>query len=111
MELFADRNVNFREFKVNNLEAGEVYLGKQAFHVFTKRWHDRLLIYHAVNRDTLRLVFVVKPEELPVFTLYEASYDLLDNPALQVPPRESSMIPRPFVLNDAVIFKKIIQLP
>ena len=111
MELFADRNVNFREFKVNNLEAGEVFLGKQAFHVFTKRWHDRLLIYHAVNRDTLRMEFVVKPEELPEFTLYEASYDLLDNPALQVTPRESSMIPRPFVLNDAVIFKKIIRLP
>ncbi len=111
MELFADRNVNFKEFKVNNLEAGEVYLGKQSFHIFTQRWQNRLLIYHAANKDTLRLEFVVAPEELPEFILYEASYDLLDNPDLKVPARESSMIPRPFVLNDAVIFKKIIRLP
>ncbi|MEP6261552.1 MAG: M28 family peptidase [Gillisia sp.] len=111
MELFANRNVNFREFKVNNLEAGEVFLGKQAFHIFTKRWQDRLLIYHAVNRDTLRLEFVVAPEEVPEFTLYEASYDLLENPDLNVSTREKTMIPRPFVLNDAVIFKKIIRLP
>ncbi|QED38703.1 M28 family peptidase [Antarcticibacterium arcticum] len=111
MELFADRNVNFQEFRVNNLEAGEVNLGKQAFHIFTKRWQERLLIYHATNRDTLRLEFVVAPEELPEFTLYEASYDLLDNPELNVPPREKTMIPRPFVLNDAVIVKQTLRLP
>lgn len=27
MELFVDRNVNFEEFRVNNLEADSVYLG------------------------------------------------------------------------------------
>lgn len=111
MELFADKNVNFKEFRVNNLEAGELNLGKQAFHIFTQRWQDRLLIYHAANRDTLRLEFVVAPEELPEFTLYEASYDLLENQDLKVPPRGKTMIPRPFVLNDAVIFKQIIRRP
>lgn len=110
MELFVDRSFNFEEFKVNGLEADSIYLGANPFHVFTKRWLDRLLVYHAANRDTLRLEFAVNGEKLPDFILYEASYDLLENEKLKVPEREKTMIPRPFVLNDAVILKKTINL-
>jgi len=110
MELFVDRSFNFKEFKVNGLEADSIYLGANPFHVFTKRWLDRLLVYHAANRDTLRLEFAVKGKKLPEFVLYEASSDLLENEKLKVPQREKTMIPRPFVLNDAVILKKTIKL-
>jgi hypothetical protein len=109
MELFVDRSFNFEEFKVNGLEADSIYLGANPFHVFTKRWLDRLLIYHAANQDTLRLEFAINGEKVPEFILYEASYDLLENKKLKVPQRERSMIPRPFVLNDAVILKKTIR--
>src|SRR5690606_36784479 len=108
MEIFADRNVSFEEFNLNGLAADSVSLGEQNFHVFTKRWQNRLLTYHAANRDTLRIEFSIDPEKLPEFTLYEASYDLLENPLLNVPARDNNMIPRPFVLNDAVIIKKTI---
>jgi len=54
------------------------------------------------------LEFSLKKDKKPEFTLYESSYDLLENKALNVPPRPETMIPRPFVLNDAVIFKKTI---
>lgn len=110
MELFVDRSFNFEEFKVNGLEADSIYLGANPFHVFTRRWLDRLLIYHAANRDTLRLEFAVNGDKLPDFILYEASYDLLENEKLKVPERDKTMIPRPFVLNDAVILKKTIKL-
>jgi hypothetical protein len=109
IEIFADRNINFDDFKVNGLEADSVALGVQNFHVFTKRWHNRLVTYHAANRDTLRIDFQVHHEKLPEFTLYEASYDLLENESLNVPARDEKMIPRPFVLNDAVIVKKTIR--
>ena len=109
MEIFADRNISFDEFKVNGLEPDSVALGVQNFHVFTKRWHNRLVTYHAANRDTLRIEFRLNPNKLPEFTLYEASYDLLDNELLNVPVRDEKMIPRPFVLNDAVIIKKTIR--
>jgi len=109
MELYVDRSFNFEEFKVNGLEADSIYLGANPFHVFTKRWLNRLLIYHAANRDTLRLEFAVKGEKIPEFILYEASFDLLENEKLKVPQREKTMIPRPFVLNDAVILKKTIR--
>lgn len=109
MEIFADRNISFDQFSVNGLEADSVALGVQNFHVFTKRWRNRLVTYYAANRDTLRIEFRIDPEKLPEFTLYEASYDLLDNELLKVPPRDKKMIPRPFVLNDAVIVKKTIR--
>ena len=108
MELFVDRSFNFEEFRVNGLEADSIYLGAYQFHIFTKRWMNRLLIYTAANQDTLRLEFAVKGEKIPEFTMYESSYDLLENKELKVPKREKTMIPRPFVLNDAVILKKTI---
>lgn len=110
MEIFADRNADFIQFTVNGLKADTVNLGANPFHVFTKRWNNRLLTYHAVNKDTLRIEFAVKEEDLPEFVLYESSYDLLENEELGVPAREKDMIPRPFVVNDAVIVKKTLKM-
>ena len=109
MELFVDRSFNFEEFTVNGLTADSIYLGANPFHVFTNRWYNRLLTYHVANRDTLRLEFTVKGEKLPEIILYEASYDLLENEKFKVPQRGKTMIPRPFILNDAVILKKTIR--
>ncbi|PRX52117.1 M28 family peptidase [Salegentibacter salegens] len=108
IELFADRGTDFETFKVNNKIADSLYLGQNKFHIHTRRWHERLLTYHVSSRDTLRLEFSLKKDKKPEFTLYESSYDLLENEALNVPPRPNTMMPRPFVLNDAVIFKKTI---
>lgn len=110
MELYAPRELNFEKFRVNRLEADSVYLGANPFHIFSKRWHDRLLAYHVATRDTLQIEFTLDNEKSPEFTLYESSYDLLENPELEVRPREKHMMPRPFVLNDAVIVKKNISL-
>ena len=108
IELFADRETDFESFKVNGLEADSVALGNNKFHIYTRRWHNRILTYHVSGRDTLQLEFSLKKDIKPQFTLYESSYDLLENEAFNVKPRPETMIPRPFVLNDAVIFKKTI---
>ncbi len=110
MELFELRDVDFKEFKVNGLEAEDIYLGENAFHMFTRRWKERLLTYHADNRDTLRIEFTIEKGDTPEFVLYESAYDLLENEQLDVPERSDEMIPRPFVLNDAIILKKTISL-
>ncbi|MCM4161452.1 M28 family peptidase [Antarcticibacterium flavum] len=109
MELYAPRELNFEQFRVNRLEADSVYLGANQFHIHSKRWHNRLLTYHVANRDTLSIEFSLDSEKTPEFTLYESSYDLLENSDLGVKPREKYMMPRPFVLNDAVIVKKEIR--
>ncbi|MUP45294.1 M20/M25/M40 family metallo-hydrolase [Gramella sp. BOM4] len=110
MELYETRNIDFEDFRVNSLEAGDVYLGENRFHMFRKRWRERLLTYYPDNRDTLRIEFSIEKGDKPEFVLYESAYDLFENKELNVPERTNEMIPRPFVLNDATILKKTIKL-
>ncbi|WP_121344937.1 M20/M25/M40 family metallo-hydrolase [Gillisia mitskevichiae] len=110
MELFLNSSYNFEKFTVNGLEAEAIFLGKEKFHVFKNRWSDRLLTYHAANTDTLLINFTTRDKVAPEIVLYESSYDLLDNPDLKVKKRDKTKMPKPFVLNDAVILKKTIRL-
>ncbi|MDX1760789.1 MAG: M20/M25/M40 family metallo-hydrolase [Christiangramia sp.] len=110
MELFETKDIDFESFEVNGLKAGDVYLGDNAFHMFTRRWKERLLTYYASNRDTLRIKFSVEKGDRPEFVLYESAYDLIGNEELKVKERPEGMIPRPFVLNDATILKKTIRI-
>ena len=110
IEVFTEGPFDFTEFTANGLTAQPVSTGENPPHIFKSRWTDRLLTYYAVDRDTLELKFRVEGDTLPVFTLYEASNDLLENDHLNVPPRPENMIPRPFVLNDAVVVKKSFTL-
>ncbi|MDT0691162.1 M28 family peptidase [Salegentibacter sp. F188] len=109
LELFADPDLDFEEFKVNGKTADRIKLGEESFHVFKKRWNKKLLLYHAAGKDTLRIHFSLPKDKEPEFVLYESSYDLLENSELNVPKRQDWMIPRPFVVNDAVIIKKTIK--
>ncbi|CAM4089866.1 M28 family peptidase [Gillisia hiemivivida] len=109
MELFLNSSYNFENYTVNGLEADAIKSGKEKFHVFKKRWSNRLLTYHAANSDTLRIIFTTKEKTPPEIVLYESSYDLLDNTDLKVKKRDKTKMPKPFVLNDAVILKKTIK--
>ena len=110
IELFADRSIDFTEFSVNEKEAGNLQPGRSNLHIFKNRWEDRLLTYYAANRDTLRLEMSLPEESHPEITLLEAAYDLHDHPQLDVPVRSPDMIPRPFVLNDAIVVKRKFKL-
>ena len=110
IELFADRDIDFIRFEANDKVAGNLQPGKSSLHVHKDRWRDRLLSYYATSRDTLRLELSVEKGIHPEITLLEAAYDLLENPQLNVPPRSADMIPRPFVLNDAIVLKRTFVL-
>lgn len=110
LELFLDKNVDFRSFKVNGKEAPQLQPTFSQLHVFRNRWSEGLLNYYAVNRDTLRLQIGVEKGMHPTIQLYESSYTLFEHPELQVESRTQEMIPRPFVLNDAVILKSSFKL-
>ncbi|TRO67218.1 M20/M25/M40 family metallo-hydrolase [Christiangramia sabulilitoris] len=110
IEIFEIKDVDFKSFKVNGLEADDIYLGENKFHMFKRRWKERLLTYTASNQDTLRIEFSFEQGDQPEFVLYEAAYDLIGNEQLKVKERPQGMIPRPFVLNDATILKKTIKI-
>ena len=110
MELFTKGMVDFESFEVNGQTAGSLF-ADESKNVFTNRWSDRLLTYYVTGQDTLRFEFSLQKNVLPHLELYEASYDLIKNEKLKVPEREDWMIPRPFVLTDAIVTRQLIELP
>lgn len=69
----------------------------------------RLTSYYVSDNEPLELSFTVKPDATPELILYEASFDLMKNSLFSIPARAKNMMPRPFVLNDAIIVKKTIR--
>lgn len=111
ISLFTDKDVNFSMFKANGLEANSIVIKGKKQHIFKNRFQDRLLTYYMVNQDTLRLDFTVRNDKIPFeLVLFEASNDLLKNEQFAVPARSPAMIPKPFVLNDAIMVKQTISV-
>lgn len=110
VDVYEINDVAFQEFKVDNLEAENVEFRDSNFHMFKKRWQERLLTYYASGRDTLKLEFSIRKGEKPKFVIYESAYDLLRNKKLNIEKRTKDMIPRPFILNDATILKKTVTI-
>lgn len=110
MEIYTENLTDFSKFEVNGRTPEDVKLGEESFHMFTRRWRNRLLSYYISSKDTLRMNFSLDKSKSAEFILYESSYDLLENEELNVPKRAENMMPKPFVLNDAVIYKKKIKL-
>ncbi|WBL22557.1 M20/M25/M40 family metallo-hydrolase [Zunongwangia sp. HRR-M8] len=108
LEIYTEKLTDFNEFEVNGHTPENVKLGEEEFNMFTRRWRNRLLSYYISSKDTLRMNFSLDKSKSTEFILYESSYDLLENTELNVPKRSENMIPKPFVLNDAVIYKKRI---
>jgi hypothetical protein len=66
-----------------------------------------LSYYLAQGVDSLHMeVSLDKAYDKPRFDLYEISTDLPDNPLFSLQPRTEEMMPKPFIVNDAIILKK-----
>lgn len=106
MEIFADKQVDFYNFKVNNITAPSN--GENLF--YQDREKEKLLTYYAVDQDTLRLDFELKKGENLNLKIYEASNDLVGNPNFTIAKRTKAMMPKPFILNDAIITVQSVEL-
>lgn len=105
IELFSDDTNLFESFTINGVDAYRIENDK---YVFTNRKNNRLFGYHVADDDPLDMFISVPKDQKTTFTLYEASFDLLENNQFTVPKRPKNIIPKPFVLNDAVVLKKAI---
>jgi hypothetical protein len=61
-----------------------------------------------VNNEPLILEFSTPVEQKLDLELKESSFDLLENTQFSMPSRKNWMIPKPFVLNDAIIVEQKI---
>lgn len=110
MNIIPQRNVNRIEIFGNGKELETLQVNGIQFDEVPKLRSRRLVSYYVSDNDSLELSFTVKPTVQPEFTIYEASFDLMTNSLFSVPERAKNMMPRPFVLNDAVLVKKTIKL-
>ena len=107
VDVFADTKYVFKDFKVNSVKA---YKAHEDNNAFENRRGNRLFSYYVSDKDSLSLEFSIPKDQETKFKIYESSFDLLSNPLFTIPERSESMMPKPFILNDAVIITKTIQI-
>ena len=115
LELLANNNITFSSFVVN-----DVHLNKEANYDFvfkTNKKSKQILSYYITKEgEALNIRFSTPKDQKLEFTLYETSYGLLESPLFNVEPlyhitpRKKTMMPAPFIINDAIIVKKHINL-
>ena len=105
IDFFANDSYVFRDFKINGVEA---YKLNEDSYAFENRKHNRLFTYYIVDKEPLEMVFTVPKDQKTKLEFYESSNDLLENRLFTIPERGASFMPKPFILNDAVVIKKTI---
>ncbi|MBT0607233.1 M28 family peptidase [Aequorivita echinoideorum] len=95
IELYVPKNIEFKNLEFN---------GKQA--EFSKRESNLLLRYYISDSDSLHINYSISKDIPVAFTVFESSFDLLKNRNFSIPKRPKSMMPKPFVVTDAVIAKR-----
>lgn len=116
IDLYADKNISFHSLSYNGKSApADNEWANEG------RISDELLQYYLSNNDSLEVSFSVHvpPEALaegqekntPIsFTAIEYSYDLLSHPEFTINRRPKDMMPKPFVVTDAIAIKKTIDI-
>ncbi len=113
IEIRSENILHFSAFAMNgeslNLKKGEDYIFS------TEKSKFVLSYYFTKNYGSLEIKFTIPKDENPSLEIFEASYDLFTNPLIKsltgkINPRSEVMMPMPFVLNDAVVIKKKIDL-
>jgi hypothetical protein len=102
-ELFADTSAAFTSFKVNGID-----LNASESPYFKNRTINRLLTYYVSEDKFLDLEFTIPANQITNIDIYESSFDLLTSRLFKIPARKDWMIPKPFVLNDAILIKKTL---
>lgn len=107
IEFFSDTTTIFNTFSINEFNLNN---GLDKTSVFQNRKSNNLFYFYVTDEDSLKLEFSVPKNQKTVLKMYESSFDLMENPLFDMSKRSSAMIPKPFVLNDAVIIKKTISI-
>ncbi len=69
-----------------------------------------LVRYFVSDNDSLEVVFSISKNSKINFTVMEYSYDLLDHPQFSINKRSENMMPKPFIITDAIVVKKNINI-
>ncbi|WP_418512993.1 M28 family peptidase [Corallibacter sp.] len=107
IEVFSDTTNVFYSATINGVSA---YQNSDSGYVFSERLNNRLFSYFVTDNEPLDLIITVPESQETSLQFYECTYDLLTNAMFSVPDRKANMIPKPFVLNDAVVIKSSLTI-
>ncbi len=102
-DIFADEKLVFHNFKANG--AGDLSQKGSAY----PRKGKKILSYYVVENGPLEMVFSINKNAILDMELFESSFDLLTNAELKVTTRSAAMMPKPFIMNDAIIVRQKIK--
>tara|TARA_R110000850_G_scaffold271031_2_gene404918 strand:+ start:314992 stop:317364 length:2373 start_codon:yes stop_codon:yes gene_type:complete len=105
--LFADREAVFKDFTVNGLDVPK---NESSGNAFEKRRNNLLLSYYVSDKDSLEISYTIPYDSEIILTLQESSLDLLEHSTFTIPERSQSEIPKPFIVTDAVVLQKTIDI-
>jgi Peptidase family M28 len=110
IKITPNRNVNRYDIynsnrvQINNFKANGVKLVGFESNISSKT-DGKLLTYYVVGNHPLELTFSISSKQKLDLKMLESSFDLMTNPLFTITKRKDWMIPKPFVLNDAIISK------
>jgi hypothetical protein len=106
IELLSNNSINFKSMKVN----GEVVKNNSENDYVLQISHGTIMSYYLTEEhELINLEFIVDKNQQFDMDVIEAKYDLFTNPQFNSTPRSDSMMPMPFVLNDATLIKTTIK--
>jgi len=112
IELLSNNNITFKTFSVDGVHLAKKEGYDFVFNTSFKKGNQVLSHYIIGDDESLEIKFSIPKEEKLSLTMYETSYDLLKSslfnvePLYHIKPRNKSMMPSPFINNDAIIVKK-----
>jgi hypothetical protein len=101
----AKDSISFYELRLNGAVFDKPITNSDKMHHLSNQNKKICSYYLADGVEQLHLQLVVPKGQKTDLELYDISFDLLENPAFKMEPRKNFMMPKPFVINDAVVLK------
>jgi hypothetical protein len=107
ISLYTAEEVNFKSLSFN----GQFFpLHNNLKNTAQKIKSKELVRYYVSDKDSLVVSYQVSKNQNVSFTVLEYSYDLLNHPEFTINKRADYMMPKPFIVTDAIIVKKELNM-
>ncbi len=93
---------------IQNLSANGVTL-LDAKSKIAGKINNKVLSYYVTDSIPLTMEFSIPVKQRLELNMVESSFDLMTNPNFTVAKRKEAMMPKPFVLNDAIVIKQKVK--
>ncbi len=102
-DIFTKNDIALHQLKANGVQSVDFKSN------IASKTSGKIVTYYVVGNKPLYLQFSINAKDKLDLELLESSFDLMRHPQLRMTPRKAWMMPKPFVLTDAVIIRQKIK--